>query len=192
MYVAGALLLAQYDYLPEPPKIAAALEADSTRISAGAYVAAASVFFLLWFAGSLRSFLRSYEGGAGRMSSIAFAGGIAFAAMVLLPSTVMFVAAQRAGQEGGIDLDIAALAYDLFGSVAGNGLPIVLAALVAATGVVSIRTQALPTWFGWVSGALAIGLLTPVNWVLVALIVPWIVVVSVWIYLKAPSSRADG
>ena len=162
--------MALYEYLPEPTKVASTLEANSTRISTGGYGATVSVFFLLWFTGSLRSFLMSYEGGAGRLSSIAFAGGVAAGAMVLISSVVTLAAAQRVGQEAGINPDVATLAYDLSVSILGAGLPIAMAAMIAATAVVSLRMQALHPWFGWVSAALAIGLLTPYNWAVLVLI----------------------
>jgi hypothetical protein len=142
--------------------------------------------------GSLRAFLLAHEGGDRRLSSIAFAGGVASGFMVLMSSVAMLVVAQRAGQDGGIDPNIGALGYDLYATIGGNGMPITMAAMIAATGIVSVRTQALPRWFGWLSGALAIGLLTPVNWVLVALVLPWIAVTSVWIYLKARGTQAGG
>jgi hypothetical protein len=192
LYLAGALLMALFEYLPEPAKVVETPEAGSTRISGGAYVATLSAFFLLWFTGGLRSFLMSYEGGAGRLSSIAFAGGVAAGAMVLMSSTTTLVAAQRIVQEGGIDPGVATLAYDLSLSVVSNGLSIAMAAMIAATAVVSLRTRALRRWFGWVSAALAIGLLTPYNWVVLVLVFPWVVAVSVWIYLKTRDPQTDG
>jgi hypothetical protein len=49
-------------------------------IQAALVLLTGALFFFIWFLGSLRSALRVAEGGTGRVSSIAFAGGVVSAA----------------------------------------------------------------------------------------------------------------
>ena len=60
--VVGVVVINDYGYLPAPEKIRSFFEGEHTRIGIGAYVASLSAFFLIWFAGSLRSALRRRRG----------------------------------------------------------------------------------------------------------------------------------
>jgi hypothetical protein len=112
-------------------------------LSAGAY---------LWFFGCLRTWLERAEGGAGRVSAVAFGAGIVSVAMQMLLQ-VFQIAAVSGGTSGS---DAEAMA--LFARV-GWALSVVayvpFAVLVAATAVVSLRHGALPIWIGWLSALLA-------------------------------------
>jgi hypothetical protein len=55
----------------------------------------AALFFFIWFLGSLRSALREAEGGTGRVSSIAFAGGLVSAGALFTLITLIAGAAFR-------------------------------------------------------------------------------------------------
>jgi hypothetical protein len=112
-------------------------------LSAGAY---------LWFFGSLRTWLERAEGGAGRVSAVAFGAGTVSVAMQMLLQTLQIAAVT--GGASGSDAGGAAL----FARV-GWALSVVayvpFAVLVAATAVVSLRHRALPTWIGWFSALVA-------------------------------------
>ncbi len=62
-----------------------------------------------------------------------------------------------------------------------------LAVFIGATAVVSIRAAVFPTWFGWASALVAFGLLTPVAYIVLALAVVWLLVVSIWLYFRGAS-----
>ena len=79
LLVAGVVVINNYDYLPPAGEIESFYEDNSTMISVGAFLALLSVFFFLWFLGSVRSTLRIAEGGTGRLSAVAFGGGVAAA-----------------------------------------------------------------------------------------------------------------
>jgi uncharacterized membrane protein len=81
--------------------------------------------------------------------------------------------------------------YDLYGQVLGQGFAITMAVFIGATAVVSLRTLMFPKWFGWVSALIAFGLLTPFAYAVLALVLVWLLVVSVWLYRRgaAPSVR---
>jgi hypothetical protein len=61
------------------------------------YVGALSGVALLWFLGSLRSTLRAGEGGTGRLSSIAFAGGIVLVAGAAVDASLAWAVAESTG-----------------------------------------------------------------------------------------------
>jgi hypothetical protein len=101
-------------------------------------------FLFLWFLGSLRSFLRIAEGGTGRLSSVAFGGGVATAALAAVGSTCLTVGALRPATSPHI---LQTLADFNFYVLAVGGFT--LAAYLAAGSVVILRTRALPIWLGW-------------------------------------------
>jgi hypothetical protein len=102
--------------------------------------------------GSLRTWLERAEGGAGRVSAVAFGAGTVSVAMQMLLQTLQIAAVT--GGASGSDAGGAAL----FARV-GWALSVVayvpFAVLVAATAVVSLRHRALPTWIGWFSALVA-------------------------------------
>ena len=185
LLVAGAVLVGAFDYLPAPDKVVADYSENTTRIQAGLYLSMVSVFFLFWFSASLRSHLHVAEGGLARLSNLAFGSGMVGGALMLLSAGAAGAAVQRAGTEAGIDPSAATLAYDLSSTVGGNVFPIALAAMIMASSIVSIRTGVFTRWFGWLGVALAVGLLSPVNWVFLIVAAPWIAAVSIWIYFDA-------
>src|SRR6266511_5118943 len=110
--------------------------------------------FLLWFLGSLRSFLIRAEGGTGRLSTVAFGAGVA--------STVITVVALAfqiglATAPGGDVAPALVGTMDALFTVAN--LP--LAVMLIAVAVVSFRTRAFPAWLGWLSVAAAAAQLAP-------------------------------
>jgi Domain of unknown function (DUF4386) len=119
----------------------------------GALLAALAAFFLLWFVGSLRSALRDAEGGSGRVSAIAFAGGVVLAAGVALAASIQFAAADTAGDvEPAVTQTLSVLNSDAFFLVAVGMLTLLIAA-----GIVTVRTGVFPRWLGW--GAIVAGIL---------------------------------
>jgi hypothetical protein len=187
LIILGAVVISNYDYLPPAEKVADFLNSNPTRVSTGAYLASISAFFLIWFAGSVRSTLREREGGTGRLSMVAFGGGVAAAAAMGTSFTAILSAGLRAGAPGGITPIGAVTMFDFWGQAAGQMFAISLAVFIGATAVVSIRTAMFPAWFGWVSALVAFGLLTPVAYIVLALAVVWLLVVSIWLYFRGAS-----
>ncbi|MCZ6461605.1 MAG: hypothetical protein O6705_05145, partial [Actinobacteria bacterium] len=136
LLVAGVVVINNYDYLPPAAEIESFYVDSSTAISVGAFLALLSVFFFLWFLGSVRSTLRVAEGGTGRLSAVAFGGGVAAAAAMIVGYSATLAAAQRAGTTGGIGADAATSLHDLASVLVGNTAPIAFAVLVAAAALV--------------------------------------------------------
>ena len=184
LLIIGAVVISNYDYLPPAENVADYLNGNPSRVSAGAYVASLSAFFFIWFAGSLRSALIAREGGTGRLSTVAFGGGVAAAAAMGISFTAVISSGLRAGAPGGITPVGAVTMFDFWGQIAGQMFAICLAVFIGATAVVSIRSDVFPTWFGWASATVAIGLLSPIAYIMLAFAVVWLLVVSIWLYVR--------
>ena len=146
----------------EPPfdapadTIAAFFMARNSQLFAlGDYLSTLSLIAFLWFLGSLWNTLRRAEGEPAWLSFVAAASGL------------MIVAAVSAGggwalavfrKDEGLDPQVARLLFDQ-GNFAFANAWAMLASLCLATGVVSIRTGALPRWLGWSGVLIAGGLL---------------------------------
>jgi hypothetical protein len=116
----------------------------------------ASVAFL-WFLGSVRSYLRAAEGGTGRLSAVAFAGGILTLGMLMFSGTV--VTALADGMAELADPDTSRAFYSLV-IQASDLTSFPTAVLTGASAVVVLRTKALPGWLGWLGGIVAVGSLS--------------------------------
>lgn len=143
--------------LDAPPGVISAYFGDRDPVILGGFLLMLSAAFFLWFAGSLRAFLRDAEGDAGRLSAIGYGGGVIAAAFMLaFPASNIGGAlfAEQLSPEG-------AQTFYLFGDVFLYPAAMASAVLVGSTGLVALRTGALPRWLGWLSLALALWLLIP-------------------------------
>lgn len=134
--------------------------ADSVRIQI--FLFALALAFFLWFLGSLRTFLGRAEGGLGRLSSVAFGGGVAGAG--LLAATFASPIALASGLAETADPGVAAALFQ----VAHAGFDLVnfpFAVFLGAASMAAIRSKALPEWLGW--AGILVGLATLVNGVAV-------------------------
>jgi hypothetical protein len=150
---------------------------DSSQQFAAALLAWGTVLFL-FFLGVLRTTLHAAEGGAARLSSVAFAGGIVLAVGMLSFAGFTFAlgdAADHLTPQAAQALN--ALNSDFFFPLAAG-----LGTLMIATGVCSVRTGALPAWLGWIAILIGIAAITPAGffgflafglWTIAASIVMW-------------------
>lgn len=192
LFVAGMLVINNYDYLPPADEIRSFFEDGATRITVGGYVVLLSAFFLLWFLGSLRDRLRSAEGATGRLSAIAFAGGTAASTAIIVGGAAMVAGSQRGGTEGGIAAETATALFDLSGMLIGNATPAALAAVLGAAAVVSFRHGLFPRWLAWVTAIVAVGLLTPLNYIFLGVAALWILGVSIDLYRSQELGTTGG
>ena len=126
---------------------------DALRAQALLFVIGAG--FFLWFAGSLRSFLARAEGGSGRLSMVAYGGGVASTVVTLVALAFqvgLASAARDAGQPALVGTMDALFVIAI--------LP--LAVMLIAVAVVTFRTGAFPAWLGWLSVVAALAQLVPV------------------------------
>jgi hypothetical protein len=190
LWVAGFLIVSRgfiaQDATPE--QVLALYQTNGGPLIAGSFIFMLGTLAFVWFLGSLASSLRSAEGGVGRVASIAFGGGLAMAVCaLLLPSGGMAVALAA----GTISPTSADALHRLPG-VFYIGVELFAAVLVAATGLVALRTAVLPRWFAWLSLLLALVLLIPpVGWAGVLVGVPvWTLLASLLLIRTAGTSAA--
>jgi hypothetical protein len=182
LLIVSWLLINNYEYQPPGGEIKEFLTDNSTRVAVGAYLGVVASILLMWFSGSLREALRVAEGGTGRVSAIAFGGGVAGGAVSIVAYAGLMSAATRAGDDLGISVGGATALWDLTGNLIGVGLPMALAAMIGGAAVVAFRTGVLPTWVAWASAIFAVGSLSPLSYVFIAADVLWILYVSIVLY----------
>jgi hypothetical protein len=112
----------------------------------------ASIFFL-WFLGSIWSYLRAAEGGTGRLSAVAFAGGIVTMVILLFSLTVNTALADGMAQNADPGTSRAFYALVIQASDL-TFFPMV--AFTGASALVILRTKALPAWLGWLGAVVAV------------------------------------
>lgn len=165
---------------------------DQARTWGSAYATGFAGFFLVWFAGSLRAFLRGREP-TGRLSAVAFGGGVLGGAL-LVASAVLWAGALELADRAG-NIETAQLAALLGETLRLFGLPFASALLVGATVLLSFRTGVLPRWLG-VFGAIAVALglvfFWPINFLGGLLTLIWFVATAVVLMSRvgAPETEA--
>jgi hypothetical protein len=145
------LFIIGFGILPTPPDVdAPAAEihdyyvGEQGGIQAAMVLLTVALFFFIWFLGSLRSALRTAEGGTGRVSSIAFGGGLVSAAGLFALITLIGGAALRPETTTPF---VTSTINDL-AVVSGAPAAAGLTALFAATAKVALRHRAFPRWIG--------------------------------------------
>ncbi len=182
LFSIGAALLGIYEYLPLSDRLKEILSDNATNVFAGGYIGSISAFFFIWFAGSVYNTLREREGGTGRLSMVAFGGGVASGAALAIGFSAILASGARAGAEGGITPVEAVTMYDLYSQVLGGMFAITMAVFIGATAVVSLRTSIFPRWFSWASVLITFGLLTPFAYAVLALVLVWLLAVSISLF----------
>jgi hypothetical protein len=128
---------------------------NSQLFALGDYLSSLSLIAFLWFLGSLWSALRRSEGESAWLSFVAVASGLMVVAAVSAGSGWSLAVFRR---DEGLEPRIARLLFDQ-GNFAFANAWVMLASLCLATGIVSLRTGALPRWLGWGGVLIAGGLL---------------------------------
>lgn len=126
---------------------------NENRIKIGLTIVGVSLFFFIWFLGSVRSALASAEGRGDRLASVAFGGGLIGAGFFLVAIGGSGAAALHADAA---DPEIPSALHDL-GVVVAAPAAAGLTALFAATAIVGFRHRA----FGKsVAGLMALAAIT--------------------------------
>lgn len=146
--LAVILLLAGFAIAtPDVPDVDAAPDEWATyftdhqgAIHFGTTITGIGLFFYIWFLGSLRSALAAAEPGNGRLSSVAYGGGLIGAAFFVVALTAVQAAAFH---PDGVDPAITRAIADL-SNVSGAPAAAGFMALFAATAIVGYRYKAIP------------------------------------------------
>jgi len=178
---------------PAPTIVAFFMAKDSQLFALGDYLSTLSLIAFLWFLGSLWSALRRAEGEPAWLSFVAAASGLMIVATVGVSGGWPLAVFRR---DEGLDPQVARLLFDQ-GNFAFANAWVMLASLSLATGVVSIRTGALPRWLGWSGALIAGGLLAArAVWASSALVfIPfglcylWLIAISIVLIRRARASE---
>ncbi|MBK5108881.1 MAG: hypothetical protein JJE12_12160 [Anaerolineales bacterium] len=76
---------------------------------------------------------------------------------------------------------------DFYTQLTGQLFGIFMAVFISAAAVVSLRTGLFPSWLGWASLVVSFGLLTPYAYAMLAFTILWLLVVSIWLYVRGIS-----
>jgi hypothetical protein len=162
------VLIVAFGFAGEPPDTdEGAAEAsqfyldNESSVMAGSVIQAVAAALFVFWGGILRVFLREAEGPRGTLSAVAFAGTILFAAGLALDATINFALAEEAENVDPV------VTHTLLALWSNDFLPFVVGLLtfMIATGIVIIRTGALPRWLGWAAIIVVIVAPTPIGFV---------------------------
>ena len=193
-WVAGVLVLQgpanQPDLDASPERALLFFKTEANAILVGTFLYLIGTLFFLWFLGLVRARLVEAEGGTHRVSSIAFAGGVAAAILLLAQPAV-----HAAGAINNDNLSADAAQVYLGINVAFfYAAEFATAVFLLALGLVTLRGQPVPHWFGTVSLVYAVCLVIPLIGPAVMLwgFPLWLIVASVLLPRSAPAATARG
>lgn len=137
------------------------VQGNANEVLTGGWLFMIGWLCFVWFVGVLRTRLREAEGGAGTVSTIALAGGVATAAFGLLIPAAEIVAAIN---EEDISAATAGTLHNL-GDAFFVAAELSAIVLLAAVAVLTFRTRVLPKWWAFFSVLIAIVLVIgPIGW----------------------------
>ena len=108
---------------------------------------------------------------------MALAGGVGAATLTLVRAASVAAAAERSGREGATP-ETATFAVDVGNLLIGKMAPVSVALVTGAATVAGRRDGLLPPWLVRATGALTVGLVSPVNFLFVAPCFAWVAVVG--------------
>jgi hypothetical protein len=193
-WVAGVLVLQgpadQPDMDASPADALLFFKTEENAILVGTFLYMIGTLFFIWFLGLVRTRLVEAEGGNHRVSSIAFAGGAA-AAVLLLAMPAVHAAGAINNENLSADAAQVYLGINIAFFYAAE---FAAAVFLLALGLVSLRGQPFPRWFGTVSIVYAVCLvIPPIGWAVLLWGFPlWLIVVSILLFRGAPAATAPG
>ena len=163
-----------------------AKSSNQTKYIVAFYFFFAAFLLMLVFLSSLRAVLVEAEGAPGRLTALAYAGGVASAVLLLAANAFFAAPAITARDSKTFVLDpntyrfVNDTGYVFF--VTG-----VMAAvlMVAGTSLVALRTGVFPRWFAWIGFLVAVTLVVAFFFVPVFILWGWILVTSAYMLLSA-------
>ena len=193
-WVAGvAVLQGPADQPPtdaSPERALAFFQDHTGRILLGTFLFLVGSLLFLWFVGLVRTHLVAAEGGTHRLSSIAFAGGVATAI-----SLIFYPSVHAAGAMNNVHLSPdAAQVYLGINTAFFYAAQFSAVVFLLALGLVSLSTRVFPAWLAWPGLLLAIWLaIPPIGWAALVYAFPlWLIALSALLRTRARSgSRPD-
>ena len=145
----------------------------------------AAFMLMLAFLTSLRALLIEAEGPPGRLTALAFAGGVASAVLLLAANAFLSAPAITARDTSKFKLDPNTYRYlNDTGYVFFVTGVMAAVLMVVATSVIALRTGVFPRWFAWIGFVVAVTLLVAFFFVPVFILWGWILVASGYMLLS--------
>ena len=167
-------------------QVIAFFEAHRSRERVSAVLLTLAFIVFLFFAGSLRTFLRrkrSIEG----LSSVVLAAAAVLVAGQTAGSGVIFALSDAPTRlSPGAAQALNLLSNDMVLTSAAG-----FSAFGIASGVAILRGAPLPTWLGWLAILIGVVVLTPAEFVAVIALAVWIVIISILIVVRGDASQRD-
>ena len=187
-WVVGLLIAGDISSKDKGGEILAYYQAHDGRILAGGLIWLIGTALFVWFLGSLRSRLAEAEGGVGRLTSLAFGGGIATAICVAMQSAPdMAAAISKDDIDGSAARALRSVSDSFF-----IGAEFLLPVLLVAVALLTLRTAVFPRWLGWLSLLIALVLLiAPIGWAALVFAFPiWTLIVAYLIWRPVTTQTA--
>jgi hypothetical protein len=170
-------------------EILAYFDEDSTSIFIGAFLFALGTAFFVWFLGSLRAAFLAAEAQPGRLTAVAFAGGVGKAVFDMGVVGAMAAGALAADESDDLAPQTAQALFfvdDAF----FIGAEFMALVFMSAAGALILMRRALPAWLGWLALVIALGLLiVPIGWAFLLFGVPlWVLLASVTLFMRGPET----
>jgi hypothetical protein len=156
-----------------------------TQVLAAALLSLGFVFFV-FFAGSLRSFLRQTPE-LEPLSTIALAGAVVEAVGQTMGAGYVWTLAQGAGH---LDSSAAEALNGLSNNAVATNTAGMLIFGIAA-GLALLRGNRLPRWLGWVAIAMAVVVVTPAEGFSFLALIVWMLILSILIWMRSGQARQE-
>ncbi len=188
LMVVSAVLVNNFEFMPPTEDVSEFYDSNPLRIMVGSYVGLLAAFFVLWFSGTVGDWARRI--GRHRLGSLIVGGGAMSAAMMTLGYLAHTAGAERTRIRDFLDPDVAASWHDLAAFTFGTGAALGLAAVVGGYGLARIQSGK-SDWPGITSVVIGVGLISPLNYLAVGLVLLWLPVVSVSLFREAKDTESS-
>jgi hypothetical protein len=167
-----------------PQEIINYYDDHNTQQGIGSFLIGLAGIFFLFFAGALRSFLRTSAGERSVLPTVAYAGGIVFVAAVAVGASLNLTLVDLADDLDPVAVQaVDAISYDYYLPFAIGFVPFLI-----ASGISVVRSGALPKWLGWVPIVLGIAGYTPAGFFAFIAALVWVLIVSIMLTQRARSA----
>lgn len=179
------------EFAADADEIAEFYFVHSGEVIAGATMSLVGIAFFCVFAGVVHRALTRADGRNGWLPAVALAGAIAAIAAGLGAEAINAAGAIRANEDAGIAPQAAQVYFDISQMLGFPAAAVGSAVFGAAVAAVALRTGTiLPRWFALLTLLFAVLLLTPFSFFGIALLAPWVAIVSLILY-AAERKRAS-